>query len=283
MLPEALAERLYQLMVRVGPLWTQLGLVTRSVWIDRAVLKQAGVTDWWSIRHTTEGKLMNAACAPRFRGTIQECMNMSLNHKAIAAQLAIIGEAFLALEGSFRAASGDAGEEGGDAPAGKHVRGGKSAPAGKPATKKAQAEPADADLSIDEVREKLKELVAAKGKEKMVEALESVGAGKLADVDESQYQELVDKAQEFIDEEDEPAPAKKPAAKKGKKAGPTIEEVTEAAKALIAADKPAYLKLTKKLGKPSEMDESDYAAAIAAYEAAMPEEADDGDDDDLVL
>lgn len=280
LLPEALAERLYQLMVRAGPLWSQLGPVTRSVWLERAALKRAGVTDWWSIRHTPEGKLMNAACAPRFRGTIQECMNMSLNHKAIAAQLSIIGTAYLALEGYFRAASGDAGEEGGDAPASKPVRGGKSAPASKPAAKKAQAEPADADLSIDEVREKLKELVAAKGKEKMVEALESVGAGKLADVDESQYQELVDKAQEFIDEDDEPAPAKKPAAKKGKKAGPTIDEVNEAAKALIAADKPAYMKLTKKLGKPSEMDEADYAAAIAAYEEAMPEEG--GEDDELL-
>ena len=206
---------------------------------------------------------------------------MSLNHKAVAAQLAIIAEAFTALEGSFRAAGDDAGESGGDAPAGKSVRGAKSAPAtGKPGAKKAQAEPAE--LTIDEVREKLKELVAAKGKDKMVEALESVGAGKLSDVDESQYQELVDKAQEFIDEEDEPAPAKKPAAKKGKKAGPTIDEVNEAAKALIAADKPAYLKLTKKLGKPSEMDEADYAAAIAAYEAAMPEEGGEDDDEGLL-
>ena len=53
--------------------------------------------------------------------------------------------------------------------------------------------------------------------------------------------------------------------------------MTEAAKALIEADKPAYVKLTKKLGKPSEMDESDYAAAIEAYTEAMPA------DDDALL
>jgi hypothetical protein len=60
-----------------------------------------------------------------------------------------------------------------------------------------------------------------------------------------------------------------------KKAGPTLDDVTEAAKALIDADKPAYLKITKKLGKPSEMDESVYAQAIAAYQEAMPEAGDD--------
>jgi hypothetical protein len=108
----------------------------------------------------------------------------------------------------------------------------------------------------------------------MVEALESVGAGKLADVDESQYQELIDAAQAMIDEEE--SPAKKPAAKKSaKKAGPSLDEVNEAAKALITADKPAYLKITKKLGKPSEMEEGDYAAAIESYTEAMPAEEDD--------
>ena len=201
---------------------------------------------------------------------------MSIDNKKVAEALDAISEAFMALAGTFRAGSSDAADTDGDEPAAKPVRGSKPTP--KPAAKKAQAE--QDELSIDDVRTKLKELVEAKGKEKMVEALESVGAGKLADVDESQYQELVDKAQEFIDEEDE-APAKKPAAKKtAKKAGPTLDDVNEAAKALIAADKPAYLKLSKKLGKPSEMEEDDYAAAIAAYEQAMPEEA--GEEDDLL-
>ena len=203
---------------------------------------------------------------------------MSINSKKVAEQLDAISEAFMALAGTFRSGVEGGADTDGDEPAAKPVRGAKSTPkpAAKPAAKKAQAE--QDELSIDDVRTKLKELVEAKGKEKMVEALESVGAGKLADVDESQYQELVDKAQEFIDEEDE-EPAPKPAAKgKAKKAGPTLDDVNEAAKALIAADKPAYLKLSKKLGKPSEMEEDDYAAAIAAYEQAMPED-EDGDDD----
>ena len=209
---------------------------------------------------------------------------MSINSKKIAEQLDAISEAFMALAGTFRAGSSDTADSDGDGEVAKPVRGAKSAAkpaASKPAAKKAEA-PAESDLTIDEVRAKLKELVEAKGKEKMVEALESVGAGKLGDVDESQYQELLDKAQEFIDEEDD-APAKKAAPKgKAKKAGPTLDEVNEAAKALITADKPAYLKLAKKLGKPSEMDEDDYAAAIAAYEQAMPEEAGEDGDDDLL-
>ena len=201
---------------------------------------------------------------------------MSINSKKVAEQLDIISEAFMALAGTFRSGSSSDEDGAGDGEVAKPVRSSKSA-ASKPAAKKAQAE--QDELSIDDVRTKLKELVEAKGKEKMVEALESVGAGKLADVDESQYQELVDKAQEFIDKEDE-APAKKPAAKKtAKKAGPTLDDVNEAAKALIAADKPAYLKLSKKLGKPSEMEEDDYATAIAAYEQAMPEGSEDGEDD----
>lgn len=208
---------------------------------------------------------------------------MSINSKKVAEQLDAISEAFMALAGTFRSGVESGADTDGDEPAAKPVRGSKSTtkPAAKPAAKKAQAE--QDELSIDDVRTKLKELVEAKGKEKMVEALESVGAGKLADVDESQYQELVDKAQEFIDEEDEPAPKAKPAAKgKAKKAGPTLGDVNEAAKALIAADRPAYLKLSKKLGKPSEMEEDDYAAAIAAYEQAMPEEAGEDGDDDLL-
>lgn len=256
------------------PTWDQLGSVTKSVWTQRAILKRAGVKDWWSIRHLNTGTLIKAVSDPGIRVALQECLDMSLNHKTVAEQLDAISEGFTALAGSFRSSGGTGAGGSADGEAEKPVRTTKSAAKSKPAAKK---EAEASDLSIDEVREKLKELVDAKGKEKMVEALESVGAGKLADVDESQYQELVDKAQEFIDEEDEPAP-KKPAAKKtAKKAGPTLDDVNEAAKALIAADKPAYLKLSKKLGKPSEMDEADYADAIAAYEAAMPSE--EGDDD----
>lgn len=190
-----------------------------------------------------------------------------------------ISEAFAELSASFSSDSGDDAGGSADGKAAKPVRGAKSAPAAsKPAAKgKAQAE--ESELTQDDVRDALRELVELRGKDVMVQALESVGAGKLADVDESQYQELMDKVNELKEEPEEaPAPAKgkaKPAAKK--KAGPTLDDVTEAAKALIEADKPTFVKLSKKLGKPSEMDEDDYAAAIEVYEAAMP--ADGGDDD----
>jgi hypothetical protein len=200
---------------------------------------------------------------------------MELDMNKVADQLDELAQVVIALSGTFRAAGG-----GGGTASGKGKTGGK--PAGKPPAKVAAgAAEEGAELTEDDVREKLKELVAAKGKDVMVSALESVGAAKLGDVDESQYAELVEKIDELIAEEEtepEPAkPAKKVAAKKtAKKAGPTLEEVTAAASALIDADKPAYMKLMKKLGKPSDMDEANYAAAIAAYEAAMPDT--DGDD-----
>jgi len=190
-----------------------------------------------------------------------------LNLKKLADQFDELAQQLTAISGTFRNACG-AGKPASD----------DGKVASKPTARKGKAAAVEAEddgLSIDTVREKLKELVEAKGKDKMVEALESVGAGKLADVDESQYQELVDAAQGMIDEEDEANPAAKKTAAKGKaKKGPTLDEVKEAAQALIEADKPAYLKLAKKLGKPTEMDESDYAAAIEAFTEAMPE----GDD-----
>lgn len=193
-----------------------------------------------------------------------------LNLKKLAEQFDELAATLTAISGTFRASGGGGKAASNDGPPAKRAAAGK----GKAAK---MEEGSDEELTIDTVREKLKELVEAKGKDKMVEALESVGAGKLADVDESQYQELVDKTQEMIDEEDEPAPKKAPAKKTATKArkGPTLDEVNEAAKALIEADKPTYLKLVKKLGKPSEMDESDYAAAIEAYTEAMPAEDED--------
>ena len=269
---------LYAASAMPAPLWEQLGDVTRSVWRDKAALKLSGHPCWWSINPDGATTIAQAASSLGIQAAIQECLNMSINSKKVAEQLDAISEAFMALAGTFRSSGSADQADDGDEQVAKPVRGAKPAAksASKPAAKKAQAEASD-DLSIDEVRAKLKELVEVKGKDKMVEALESVGAGKLGDVDESQYQELLDKAQEFIDEEDEPAPKK--AAPKGKKKGPSLDDVNEAAKALIAADKPAYLKLAKKLGKPSEMEEDDYAAAIAAYEQAMPEGSEEGDDD----
>ncbi len=263
---KAEAEALYTAGTSPRPAWRQLGEVTRSVWYEYAVRKLAGVKDWWSINHTVQGILPTLS---RASGVLRHLppgvMNMDLNNKQVAETLDEIAGLFLKLAGSFRPASGSGGSAGGNAKAG-----GK-----KPATKSVEEEQAEhVELTEDDVREKLKDLAASKGRDKMIEALESVGASKLGEVDESQYNELVATIETMMADEEEEAPkpaAKKVAAKKtAKKAGPTLEQVTEAAKALIEADKAAYLKITKKLGKPSEMDESGYAAAITAYEEAMP-------------
>jgi len=281
---EQAAQTLYDECPSVKPDWSQLGTATKGVWRDKARLKLAGHPRWWSHDPDGNATLINAVSAPRIWGALQECLKMTkeLNHEQVADVLDEIGALFSKLSGSFRAGGGGAKGGSGDGAAAKPVRGAKSAAGkSKPAAKKAEAEQ-DEELSIDTVREKLKELVEAKGKEKMVEALESVGAGKLADVDESQYQELMDKAQELIDEEEEPEekPAKKPAAKKASKAkAVTLDELTAAAKELIEADKAAFVKLSKKFGKPSECDEDQYADYLKAIQAAMPEEGGEEDDD----
>jgi len=261
------ARLLYQTAEnQVKPTWDQIGEVTKSVWYDRAVLKLAGHPRWWSINPDNTG----TAAVLRYTPTLLEILKMN------AKQLTAIASALEDLANAFRAAGGDdAGGSGDGAAAGTRVRAGSKA---KVAAGKKPAADDDSAPDIDTVREKMKELVAARDADALLAAFASVGAGKLADVDESQYQELIDAAQALIDEEPEEKPAPKgkvkPAAKKAK--GPTVEEVTAAAQALIEADKPAYMKLLKKLGKPSEMDADDYAAAIAAYEEAMPEaEADD--------
>jgi hypothetical protein len=200
--------------------------------------------------------------------------------KTVSQLFATIAEACEALSATFSSVGGDSADSAGYGKAAKPVRGAKPAPTAAPAQSKAKKDEA-VELTTDDVRDALRELVELRGKEVMVQALESVGAGKLVDVDESQYQELLDKINELKESEPDEAPEPvkgkgKPAAKKAK--GPSLDDVTEAAKALIEADKPAYVKLTKKLGKPSEMEEDGYAAAIAAYEEAMPA-ADDADDD----
>ena len=62
----------------------------------------------------------------------------------------------------------------------------------------------------------------------------------------------------------------------------TLDELTEAAKELIASDKAAFVKLTKKFGKPSECDEDQYGDFLKAIQAAMPEDT-DGDEDEELL
>lgn len=199
---------------------------------------------------------------------------MELNNAQVAETLDEIAALFSKLSGTFRAAG-----DGGDGEGNERPAAGRGKPAAKSTgkTKPAAKEEAATELTEDDVREALKELVAEKGKDTMIKALESVGASKLAEVDESQYQELMGKVAELKAEED---PAPTPAKAKGKpakaKKGPTLEELTEAAKALIDADKPAYLKIVKKFGKPSEVDADQYAPMLEAIQAAMPDDSDEG-------
>lgn len=204
-----------------------------------------------------------------------------MKHEEIAECMDNIAAEYGKLANLFRAASNTGGNgrakggADGDEPAPSSRSRSKSKPA---ASKKAAAQE---DLTIDEVREKLKELVDAKGKESMVEALESVGAGKLADVDESQYGELVAEAQRRIDEEEpDEAPAPKTRSRSKKAKGPTADDLLEKFKELIDADKAKAKSVLKGLGvaKISEVDDDDVADAMKAVEAAL-----EGDEEDDLL
>jgi len=209
-------------------------------------------------------------------------MPKDLNLESLAAQFDELAQVCIAIGGTFRLAAGADSAPAGDAKAGaKSVK-------RKPV---AASSSESVELDLDTVREKLKELVEAKGRDAMVAALEHVGAGKLAEVDSEQYQELFDKAQEMIDAEDSddaddedeepPAkPAKKTAAAKKaapakkvakKKAGPTLEDVQAAAEALEEADPKAFKKVSRAVGDLDDLDEGDYQDAIDQFEAAMPE------------
>lgn len=187
----------------------------------------------------------------------------------LAAQMDELAELFTAIGGTFRDAGEAGADSGGDAPAGKKVRG----------AKPAKAKPADDDTVTEEqVKAKLMELADAKGAATMKKALESVGAGKLSDVDEEQYQELMDKADELMAEEDKPAKAKKGKAK------PEVDmdSLTVKFKKLVDEDKAAAKKVLKANGitKLSEVDQEDDEAMQALSDAV--DAALEGGDDDLV-
>ena len=206
-------------------------------------------------------------------------MSKDLNHATIAAALAIIAEQFTVLEGAFRAsAAGGKGAAVDGKAAGSKVRAGSKAP----------VEEGD-DVTEDAVREALKELSAAKGKEVMVATLAKFGAGKLSEVDESSYGELMQAIKDAQEEEEEqPAAkkataAKKTAAKKpAAKAEPEvdIDDLTEKFKALVEHDKASAKAVLKKAGlaKLSDLDTDDADAVKELYDAiveALPEEDDD--------
>jgi hypothetical protein len=222
-----------------------------------------------------EGRLTKYRTGPVTDQTNQGSEMDAKMLKKLADQFDELSATVIAIGGTFRAAAGG-GKGGGvdEEASGK--------PAAKPASKRTvkKAETEEDEVTVDTVRDKLRELVDAKGKDKMVEALESVGAGKLADVDESQYQELLDKAQELIDAEEEPEEPKKgkPAAKKGKKVKDLVDLDTLKEKA-ADIDKDTLRGILKKFKAKnlSALDEDQYEDFLAAMEAA-----EDGEDDDLV-
>lgn len=196
-----------------------------------------------------------------------------LNHKKLAEQFDELSALLSAIAGTFRNGGSNTSGKSVDGESEEPVRGTKSKAKPAASKSKAKAEPEEeSELTIDEVREALKELVEVRGKEVMVQALESVGAGKLADVDESQYQELMDEVARLKEEEPEEAPTPKKGKKApAKKAGPTADDLLEKFKELVASDRKKAKAVLAELGveKISEVEEDDIQAAMDATVAAL--------------
>lgn len=150
---------------------------------------------------------------------------MSLQNEKVADLFDAMGSLFARLSHEFRQA-GAPGEEQAPTPVpAPRTRKAKAAVEPVPAP---EAEPAD-ELTVDDVRTALKSLMEKHGKEVMASTLKAVGAGRLADVDESQYGELmglIATASAFEIPEEAPAPVY-----------PEFSEVTAVFKQLIQKDK----------------------------------------------
>ena len=215
-------------------------------------------------------------------------MSKELNVGKLAEQFDQLAELITAISGTFRAASVGEKSGSGDDEVTKPVRTrSKSASAPAPAGKSKQAatEEDEDTVTEDQVRAALKGLADVKGKDAMAEALASVGAGRLPDVDENDYPALMKAVKEALEAEDEadeePAPKAKTRTKKApaKKAAPEYDDIVERFKALAGQDKDAAKAVLKKckLAKLSEVDQDDDDAMIAvseAIDAAMVEDED---------
>lgn len=215
-------------------------------------------------------------------------MTKELNLSKLAEQFDQLAELMTAISGTFRdGGSGSAGESA-DAKPARKVRA--AAPADEPAEKPARAskrKPAPADdeaedtFTEDQVRNALKELAAVKGKDAMAEALASVGAGRLPDVDENDYAVLMKAVKEAMEaeyeEEEKPAPKAKG---KAKPKAIDFDDVKEKFMQLVDADKAAAKKVLKAAGvaKLGEVDVDD-ADAVADLAKAIDEALENADDD----
>jgi hypothetical protein len=259
------ASRLYAAGVPVGPGWNQLGPVTQSVWIERAERKLAGDPYFWSVMpsewHQAERHL---------RSQVAKLRSLNMNNKQLAELFDQLAETMTAISGCFRSEGGDsAGAEGNGKATGK-VR-------GKPAAKPTKpAEDDEKEITEDTVREKLKELADAKGAATMKKALESVGAGRLSDVEEEQYEELLGVIEKLM--------SAKAAKGKAKKQEVDYDELADRFAKLVKADTAAAKKILKDNGlkKLSEVDQDDQDA-LEAISTAVDAAMEGGDeDDDLV-
>lgn len=256
------AARLYAAGVSVGPGWNQLGPVTQSVWIERAERKLAGDPYFWSVMpsewHQAERHL---------RSQVAKLRSLNMSNKQLAELFDQLAETMTAISGCFRSEGGDSAGAGGNGKAAGKVRG------------KSAAKPADdeaSEITEDTVREKLKELADAKGAATMKKALESVGAGRLSDVEEEQYEELLGVIEKLM--------SAKAAKGKAKKQEVDYDDLADRFAKLVKADTAAAKKILKDNGlkKLSEVDQDDQDALESISTAVDAALAGGEDDDDLV-
>jgi len=216
-------------------------------------------------------------------------MTKALNVAKLAEQFDQLAELMLAISGTFRGGASDSDEAAGDAKPSRKVRAAAPAddePAEKPARRSrkpaAVEEGAEDTHTEDQVRAALKELASVKGKDAMAEALASVGAGRLPDVDENDYGVLMKAVKEAMEaEEEEEKPAAKSKAKpKAKVKEIDFDDVKEKFTQLVETDKAAAKKVLKAAGvaKLSEVDTDD-ADAVAELAKAIDEALENADDD----
>lgn len=202
----------------------------------------------------------------------------SLNMAKLAEQFDALAEAVTAISGTFRAATASGEGAAGNGKAAEPVR----------TRRKSKPAPAaeEETYTEDEVRTALKELAQTHGKDKMAEALASVGAGRLPDVDESQYAELMAwitaaAAEEGEEEEEEEETAK---TRRRSKKTPALDPaaVKKAFSALVKADRAAAKRILKEVGAERFGDIEDDPEALQTVNDAV-QAAKEGEEEDDIL
>ena len=188
---------------------------------------------------------------------------MSLDHEKLADLFDAMGSLFARAAHEFRQTAPAEPEAPAPAPVPKTR---------KPKAAAAESDPEPVELTIDDMRTALKGLMKTHGKEAMANALKAVGAGRLADVDPSQYQELTTLIFQAQAKPVEPEAPAKPA-------GPAFSEVTAVFKQLIEKDKNKAMAVLSAFDvkKVSALPEDKWQEAIDTVMAVLaePDEEDD--------